>query len=310
MVRERRGRWSGRSTRGAIELWHHDPGSSNDLKLADGYFGTADKFEFNARHAKFPRGYGLPGRAWRAHMPVIMHDLLNSKEFLRATQALEIGINRGLGIPYAQGSGHTYVLTFLCALNTPIARRLEVWVPNQAGDALLFHGGDCDQNTALAAEYEHTSSLSRPEFVGFPTSAIWAPRRKTARTWRRLARTFSCSAAPHSPTGQTLRRRRPAPSGSARRLLAAMGRDAAQTEDGRYRLLVEAVTDYAIWVLILIVSHNLGLRVTRACRRQVKRKTFGVPYRPFRPRRAPAVHLSHRLAARARTYPRSAACLD
>jgi hypothetical protein len=38
-----------------------------------------------------------------------------------------------------------------------------------------------------------------------------------------------------------------------------MGRDAAQTEDGRYRLLVEAVTDYAIWVLILIVSHNLGL---------------------------------------------------
>jgi hypothetical protein len=56
-----------------------------------------------------------------------------------------------------------------------------------------------------------------------------------------------------------------APSGSARRLLAAMGRDAAQTEDGRYRLLVEAVTDYAIWVLILIVSHNLGLRASSRC---------------------------------------------
>jgi hypothetical protein len=41
-----------------------------------------------------------------------------------------------------------------------------------------------------------------------------------------------------------------------------MGRDAAQTDDGRYRLLVEAVTDYAIWVLILIVSHNLGLRAS------------------------------------------------
>jgi hypothetical protein len=39
-----------------------------------------------------------------------------------------------------------------------------------------------------------------------------------------------------------------APSGSARRLLAAMGRDAAPTEDGRYRLSVEAVTDYAFWV--------------------------------------------------------------
>ena len=44
-----------------------------------------------------------------------------------------------------------------------------------------------------------------------------------------------------------------------------MGRDAAQTEDGRYRLLVEAVTDYAIWVLILIASHNLGLRASSRC---------------------------------------------
>ena len=53
---------------GAIELWHHDPAISNDLRFADGYFGTADTFEFNARHAKFPRGYGLPGSSVaRAH---------------------------------------------------------------------------------------------------------------------------------------------------------------------------------------------------------------------------------------------------
>ena len=40
-----------------------------------------------------------------------------------------------------------------------------------------------------------------------------------------------------------------------------MGRDAAQTEDGRYRLLVEAVTDYAVWVYILIVhrAHRLAI---------------------------------------------------
>ena len=44
-----------------------------------------------------------------------------------------------------------------------------------------------------------------------------------------------------------------------------MGRDAAQTEDGRYRLLVEAVTDYAIWVLILIASHNLALHTSSRC---------------------------------------------
>jgi hypothetical protein len=151
---------------GAVELWHHDPGTSNDLKLADGYFGGADTFAFNARHAKFPRGYGLPGRAWRAHMPLIMQDLLNSKDFLRAEQALEIGVNRGLGIPYAPVSGHTYVLTFLCARNTPIARRLEIWVPNQADDALMFHAGYCDDNAVLTTAYEQVKISKREGLLG------------------------------------------------------------------------------------------------------------------------------------------------
>jgi hypothetical protein len=35
-----------------------------------------------------------------------------------------------------------------------------------------------------------------------------------------------------------------------------MGPDAAQTEDGTDRLLVEAVTDYAMWVLILIAVES------------------------------------------------------
>jgi hypothetical protein len=54
-----------------------------------------------------------------------------------------------------------------------------------------------------------------------------------------------------------------------------MGRDAAQTEDGRDRLLVEAVTDYAIWVLILIVSHDLGLRASS--RRGIGVRQIGAP---------------------------------
>lgn len=139
---------------GAIELWHSDLTNSYDLRLADGYFGAADTFEFNARHTKFPRGYGLPGRTWKANMPSIAKDLLNSKSFLRSQQAVEIGINRGLGIPYLQASGHTWVVTFLSALDTPIARRLEIWVPDEAHDALVFHSGDCDQNTHLASDYQ------------------------------------------------------------------------------------------------------------------------------------------------------------
>jgi hypothetical protein len=55
---------------GAIELWHNDPDTSYEMRLVDGYFGTADMFEFNSRHTRFPRGYGLPGGVWKSNMPV------------------------------------------------------------------------------------------------------------------------------------------------------------------------------------------------------------------------------------------------
>ena|SRR5687767_13088806 len=59
---------------GAIELWHNDPEVSHEMGLVDGYYGTADMFEFNSRHTKFPRGFGLPGHAWKAGMPLIIKD--------------------------------------------------------------------------------------------------------------------------------------------------------------------------------------------------------------------------------------------
>ncbi len=85
---------------GAIELWHNDPDKSYEMRLVDGYYGTAEMFEFNSRHTRFPRGYGLPGRVWKSNMPMIVKDLYHSTAFLRWQQAMEIGINRGLGIPY------------------------------------------------------------------------------------------------------------------------------------------------------------------------------------------------------------------
>ena len=41
-------------------------------------------------------------------------------------------------------------MTFLSALGTPIARRFEIWVPNDDGSALRFASGDCDQTPQLA----------------------------------------------------------------------------------------------------------------------------------------------------------------
>lgn len=138
---------------GAVELWHNDAARSHEMALVDGYYGTADMFEFNSRHTRFPRGFGLPGRTWKADMPIIIKDLHNSKAFLRWEEATEIGINCGVGIPYRTGKDETWVMTFLSAQATPIAQRFEIWVPNEARNALTFHSGDCSKGTDLASLY-------------------------------------------------------------------------------------------------------------------------------------------------------------
>jgi nitrite reductase/ring-hydroxylating ferredoxin subunit len=138
---------------GAIELWHNDPGKFNEMRLVDGYYGAALSFEFNSQHMRFPRGYGLPGRVWKSNMPLIMKDFDSSNIFLRRQEAVAIGINRGLGVPYLHPSGKLWVLTFLSARDTPIARRFEIWIPDQQREFLIFHSGDCDRNTQLADEF-------------------------------------------------------------------------------------------------------------------------------------------------------------
>jgi hypothetical protein len=90
---------------GAIELWTNGLNQSHYLSLADGYYGAAEMFEFNSKVTKFPRGYGLPGRVWKRDMPMIVKDLFNSRSFLRWEEAIQIGVNRGLGIPYRFASG-------------------------------------------------------------------------------------------------------------------------------------------------------------------------------------------------------------
>jgi len=151
---------------GAIELWHNDPAKSFEMRLVEGYYGNAETFAFNARHTRFPRGYGLPGRAWKSHAPLIVKDLKNSQSFLRWEQAVQIGINRGLGIPYAGASGQTFALSFLSAHDTPLARRFEIWIPNEARDALVFHSGDCDHTAELAAEYAQAKITKTDGIIG------------------------------------------------------------------------------------------------------------------------------------------------
>ncbi len=147
---------------GAIELWNNDPQLSHEMALVDGYYGTADMFEFNSRHTKFPRGFGLPGRTWKADMPLIIQDLENSQGFLRWEDAAKIGVNCGVGLPYKTKLDHTWVVTFLSAQATPIARRFEVWVPNTLRDALVFHSGDCASDIDLKTRYA-ASAIAKSE---------------------------------------------------------------------------------------------------------------------------------------------------
>jgi len=140
---------------GAIELWHNDPSVSLKLALADGYYGNADMFEFNSKRTTFLKGYGLPGRVWKYNKPFIVRDLLDSKAFLRGKEATQIGLNRGIGFPYVLRSGHVWVMTLLSARDTPIARRVEIWVPDERQSALTLQSDDCGQCA------EHRSNQAR-----------------------------------------------------------------------------------------------------------------------------------------------------
>ncbi|MFT3720055.1 GAF domain-containing protein [Pseudorhodoferax sp.] len=124
---------------GAIELWANRPGDSADLTLVDGYYGTTgDTFEFISRATAFRRGTGLPGLAWQAQRPVFLPDLGKGSGFLRADSAVKVGINRGFAMPASSTDGADYVVAFLSALDTPIARGVAVWEAAAAGPQCRF----------------------------------------------------------------------------------------------------------------------------------------------------------------------------
>ncbi len=135
---------------GAVEVWHNDPTVSKDMTLADGHYGrTADTFEFISRRTAFRIGTGLPGQAWQQAAPVFLDDLGRGSGFLRGDSAVKVGINRGLAVPCATPGPDIYVLAFLSALGTPIARRVEIWQPDASGQALVLRAGFCESAGAL-----------------------------------------------------------------------------------------------------------------------------------------------------------------
>jgi hypothetical protein len=138
---------------GAIEVWANDADRNNELGVIDGYYGTLDYFEFISRKTKIMKGFGLPGQVWEQGLPILIADLGESESFIRGRDAKNTGITTALGIPWSDRAGQVYLMTFLSAKATPIARQLEIWLPDNKRERLVFKDGFSEKASNLAAAY-------------------------------------------------------------------------------------------------------------------------------------------------------------
>ncbi|WP_416900215.1 MAG: GAF domain-containing protein [Minwuia sp.] len=132
---------------GAIEVWRATYHPGDTMSLADGYYGSAQHFEWISRRTQFPMGQGLPGRVWESGQPCLIRDLGNSHRFIRSDDAGDAGMTMGLGIPVSTNVPGAEVLALLSARGTPIARRFEIWT-HAGGGRLQFADGMCEAEGA------------------------------------------------------------------------------------------------------------------------------------------------------------------
>lgn len=147
---------------GALEFWHAAE-KETDLVLVDGYFGGAKNFEFSSSQTTFAKQVGLPGTVWESGLPLIIEDIVSSETFQRKDKATHYGLNRGFGFPCSSRGAGDWVMTFLSAPHSPIARRVELWTPNYSSGCFQFNGGYCESGTDLALLYK---SSNKPLDVG------------------------------------------------------------------------------------------------------------------------------------------------
>ena len=139
---------------GAIEVWRNNPALENQLNVMDGYYGTLHHFEAISRNMKVPKGKGLAGLAWQTGLPVLIDDISKAETFIRASDAKQAGISMGIGIPVSDNPGQPYIMTFLSAKATPIAKRIQIWIPDAQGKQLICQQGYSKNSNDLAKIFE------------------------------------------------------------------------------------------------------------------------------------------------------------
>ena len=150
---------------GAIELWSNDQDKADKLTLVEGYYGSLKYLERVSRRMSFAKGEGLPGNVWDYNLPIIVTEPANSSIFLRRGSAENDGISMAFGLP-CNFQHNELVLTFLSALDTPIAKRFEIWVPERNHSYLFYHSGKCEMGEDLATLYQDKTILRGEGLVG------------------------------------------------------------------------------------------------------------------------------------------------
>ncbi|MGJ0483717.1 MAG: GAF domain-containing protein [Methylomicrobium sp.] len=160
---------------GAIEVWCNETAKGDTLQVLDGYYGALEHFEALSRQIKLSRDQGIPGRAWAAGMPVLVEDIGKVAGFPRAEEAQKAIIATGLGIPFIQGDEQIYVTTFLSANATPIAKRIQIWVPDPERGQLICRQSYSKNSNNLAEIFETLTvdkgegALGRVWLTGMPS---------------------------------------------------------------------------------------------------------------------------------------------
>lgn len=148
---------------GAIEVWCNGK-SADCLTVMDGYYGTLQDFESVSRQISFAKGDGLPGQVWQTGMPVLIDDISKTNGFIRAANAQKAGISTGIGIPISGNAEHFFVMTFLSAQATPIAKRIQIWMPDKVNGQLVCIQGYSKDGNSLASIFE-TITVEKGEGV-------------------------------------------------------------------------------------------------------------------------------------------------
>ena len=166
---------------GAIEIWSSNESRPLEIGLADAYYAAAELVEWTPRHIKFRSGFGpaghvwatsygagsgLPGCVWQSGRPCLVDEAFKAAHPPQWVEALPVGISAGVGIPSLHDPRRSWVTTFLSSPRTPIARRFEIWVPDDRGRALTLKAGNCATSADIMTAYKGVQLVPGDGLIG------------------------------------------------------------------------------------------------------------------------------------------------